>query len=518
MDKVPYNGFPPASSLDLRKELFQSLQALPMSLSTWTTWDSKNRLLKLPLEILDEILSELDSHADLMALALCSHMCANLVLPKHAEYRVIRVRHRRPDMWAHLARRADLARNIREVYICQKEDQAATDHFPTTLLPAASKMTAVEVLQSHLANGREDRRVLNICTALGHMTKLTTFTWDCYELCSCLSSSMNVLQEGMILHALSKLPLLKRVSLSGNFNTFGTYMSKPLSPMVCDIRNLEYLALFGDVWSTPTTAEPLKTLLRLSPQLKGLEIPIEAAAISVCVFPHLEKLKLFLQSGTSSTINQKWNNFLQNHPTLVELSCVPSLGISLPSSGLPKLKSLRTDSAMLDSIAQAPNPPVLESVYGILDAYNINFLSAPAFRYLKKLEVSAIFQESDLERITNTCGQTLAWLSIAAGPKFELDVWLKFLATLPALEVFRGPALWMAVDDDMDKMHNAIMQLVTVCPRLEQLEHKSIYTKRRKFKRIAIIREEDEEGLHVRYEVRKPPPRSMFDPMDGTFD
>ncbi|THU88073.1 hypothetical protein K435DRAFT_762148 [Dendrothele bispora CBS 962.96] len=488
-----------------------------MSLSaSWETWDLKNRLLGLPLEILDEILSELDTHADLMAFAMCSHMCADLVLPKHAEYRVLRVRHRRSEMWAHLARRADLARNIREVYICQKDDQTATDRFPTTLVPSLAKMTQGQILQLH--NGGEDRRVVNICTALGHMKRLTTFTWDCYESCSCLNSSMTVLQEAMILHALSKLPWLERLSLSGNFKTYGTFMSKPLSPMVCEIRNLQYLALFGDVWTTPSTAEPLKALLRLSPQLKGLEIPIEASAISVCTFPKLEKLKLFLQSGTSSSINQKWNTFLENHPTLKEISCFPSIGIVLPEVGLPQLKSLRTDSNMLDSVAQSQKPPVLESVYGILDAYNLGFLSGPSFRYLKKLEVSAVFQESDLGTITETCGRTLKWLAISACPKFELNVWIGFLSSLPALQVFRGPAIWMAVDDDMTKMHNAIMKLVAVCPRLEQLDHRSLYAKRRKFKRIVIIKEDREEGPHVRYEVTKPPSRLMFDPMDGVFD
>jgi len=90
------------------------------------------------------------------------------------------------------------------------------------------------------------------------------------------------------------------------------------------------------------------------------------------------------------------------------------------------------------------------------------------------------------------------------------DVWLRFLSSLPALEVFRGPAIWAAVDNNMDRMHNAIMKLVATCPRLEQLDHRSIYPKRRKYKRIVIIKEEKEDGLHVRYEVTKPPSRYVL--------
>jgi len=95
------------------------------------------------------------------------------------------------------------------------------------------------------------------------------------------------------------------------------------------------------------------------------------------------------------------------------------MGIVIPPTGLPRLKSLRTDIGMLDSVTQSQKPPVLDSVHGILD-HNLAFLSGPSFRYLSRLEVSTIFQESDLEVITDACGRTLRWLAISACPKFEL--------------------------------------------------------------------------------------------------
>ncbi|KAF9063952.1 hypothetical protein BDP27DRAFT_1231222 [Rhodocollybia butyracea] len=73
-------------------------------------------LLTLPLEILDTILSDLDTYSDLISLALVSKNIYHQVIPRHSEYRVLRIRHRFPGLWAHLAKRADLSRNLREIH------------------------------------------------------------------------------------------------------------------------------------------------------------------------------------------------------------------------------------------------------------------------------------------------------------------------------------------------------------------------------------------------------------------
>jgi len=67
-------------------------------------------------------------------------------------------------------------------------------------------------------------------------------------------------------------------------------------------------------------------------------------------------------------------------------------------------------------------------------------------------------------------------------------------------------------------MHEVIAQLVRLCPKLRQLDHFELYHKRREYKRIRIVREQeefDEDGKggvveKVRYEVRKPPQRYVF--------
>ncbi len=77
---------------------------------------------------------------------------------------------------------------------------------------------------------------------------------------------------------------------------------------------------------------------------------------------------------------------------------------------------------------------------------------------------------------------------------------------MPKLEVYSGPSLWAAVQGDLDQMHVAIMRMISRCTNLKQLDHHKYDYKRRDFNKIAMIRE-GEHGEHVRYEIRKAPPR-----------
>lgn len=165
-------------------------------------------LLRLPREILDEILTQVDQHKDLISLALASHACSDLVVPRHSEYRIIRVRHRVPLMWAHLARRADLARNIREVHLCERHNTVASDHFPSTLInqsvdPASTLMG-------------EETRVRNLCEALRHMEHLRVFTWS-WNFSPPALPTITPRYEEAILQALCDKPSLAHVALSGRF-------------------------------------------------------------------------------------------------------------------------------------------------------------------------------------------------------------------------------------------------------------------------------------------------------------
>lgn len=58
-------------------------------------------------------------------------------------------------------------------------------------------------------------------------------------------------------------------------------------------------------------------------------------------------------------------------------------------------------------------------------------------------------------------------------------------------------------------MHMAIMQIVQRCPNLRELDHRNVHGRSRKT--IVIIKEQREDGLHVRYEIQRPRSRYVAD-------
>lgn len=163
----------------------------------------------LPDEILEEIVAELDQHKDLISFALASRLCAALVIPHHTEYRILRVRHPLPNMWAHLARRADLARNVREVHICERHNYLSPDHYPNTLIDMN--------IDSAFTNAEESVRIRNICEALSHMRRLQVFTWSWMDVLGQQRPTSHPNHENAVTTTLSKLPALEKLNLSGKF-------------------------------------------------------------------------------------------------------------------------------------------------------------------------------------------------------------------------------------------------------------------------------------------------------------
>lgn len=165
-------------------------------------------ILRLPDEILEEIFSEVDRHSDLVAFALASRMCSALVVPHHTQYRILRVRQTYPDIWAHLARRADLARNIREVHIYDEQSKLAPERYPTTLIDSK--------LDCSLENAEESVRIRNLCKALNHMRRLHTVKWS-RNTNNGQRPTSHPNHENAILTAIHQRPELQHVSLSGKF-------------------------------------------------------------------------------------------------------------------------------------------------------------------------------------------------------------------------------------------------------------------------------------------------------------
>ncbi|TFK61265.1 hypothetical protein BDN72DRAFT_849866 [Pluteus cervinus] len=73
---------------------------------TISPWD-------LPAEVIEHILSEIGLHRDLVNFACASRLCSQLAIPRHTQYRTLRIgTNTSAHIWAHLACRPDLACNI----------------------------------------------------------------------------------------------------------------------------------------------------------------------------------------------------------------------------------------------------------------------------------------------------------------------------------------------------------------------------------------------------------------------
>ncbi|KAF9063949.1 hypothetical protein BDP27DRAFT_1334271 [Rhodocollybia butyracea] len=443
--------------------------------------------LTLPLEILDTILTDVDAHCDLISLALVSKNIYHQVIPRHSEYRVLRTRHRFPGVWAHLAKRADLSRNLREIHILRKADRAQIEQYPLSL--------ASSVFGKDVTLEEEDLRRWNILTVMGYLERLTVFVWDfCYDHGSLY---MDASQELQLLRVLSGIPSLSRLVLAGDLKCLvpQARIKNDLFEACWNMPNLRDLTLMGDIWSSPTIASTLLHVLKQSTQLKRLQIPVEATSVCKFVLPSLRQLSLFLQSSTTTSLIKQWNVFFENHPLLEDLWCNPSSTMLLPRNGLTKLKRLSMERTFIDSFKNAKHVPEA-----------LECLQYTSFNFAEGVPARSIFR--NLKKLSLCTVDSIGW--------FELDVWLGFFSSLPHLEVFRGPGIWLSVNNDYERMHTAIMNLVQRCPNLRELDHQE-HQRQDKNRIIVIIKEQSKKGLHVRCEIKRPRARDYNNFMETAF-
>ncbi|TFL05005.1 hypothetical protein BDV98DRAFT_281261 [Pterulicium gracile] len=270
-------------------------------------------LMRLPPETLDTIASHLSTHTDLLSLALTSKACHALIIPRHIQYRIIRVRGCTPLLFAHLSRRTDLSRHIRSIAIQDKGNNNAPDRFPTSLLSRA--------LDGDKANFEVGRAMKNLCGAVGEMRGLRSFEWGCVE---AGGSAMMPVQrpevEGMLVAALARCSTLERLVLRGAWGR-----SAGPGYALWQIRNLTSLVLHGPAFGKPTHAPGLLHLLtNSSTTLTSLSIPLESPALAHARLPSLKHVSLSLQSGVSlhPTLNANVAVFLARNGSVESLEWI----------------------------------------------------------------------------------------------------------------------------------------------------------------------------------------------------
>ena len=160
-------------------------------------------------------------------------------------------------------------------------------------------------------------------------------------------------------------------------------------------------------------------------------------------FPRLKKLKLSLQSGATSSIDESCARFLENHPTIEELTWFP-IGIpNLAPGSLPILKRLRTSLQVviaLDQLSQdhavqveklddqvspqrptlstpTPDPPVLRPLE-YLDVRSVDAQTLASFKTFDRMSLRRLrlHMLGDLQSIHQLAEffPNITWLSLPA--------------------------------------------------------------------------------------------------------
>lgn len=135
-----------------------------------------------PTEILDTIMSYLDTRRDLLNVALCCKQLYDVVFPRHFEYRVIRCKVSSISVWNHLVTNQSLARNVRRLEIV--DERSSTTAVPkagnnSLVVPRGivKRDTDLESTDDELVMHRKQEKYL--CRALEHMTGLREIKWSC---------------------------------------------------------------------------------------------------------------------------------------------------------------------------------------------------------------------------------------------------------------------------------------------------------------------------------------------------
>ena len=165
------------------------------------TAPSRRSFMRQPTEILDEIVSHIDSKRDLFALAISCKRMHSVIFPRHYDYRTIRCKISNIAVWGHLANNRALALNVRRLEILDERSSAPLCIPPDLLTTDTELESSDDELEMH---NKQERLFIS---ALTRMNRLNEFIWSCNH---SLVSLENVLPT------LLKCQTLKSVEINDN--------------------------------------------------------------------------------------------------------------------------------------------------------------------------------------------------------------------------------------------------------------------------------------------------------------
>ncbi|KAM5541883.1 hypothetical protein V8D89_004612 [Ganoderma adspersum] len=414
--------------------------------------ESRRVLVRQPTEVLDAIAFHVESARDLRALALTCRRLHAVVVPRHAEYRVVRAKASQLALWHHLAVHRALARNVRRLEILDERAPAGDVVVPPGI---GATDTDMESTDDELGMHAKQERFL--VSALRQMSALTAFRWRCSHslvafervwpvLVRCAPGLREVeVNDNLVFQALEVaeeetagsrkqrqvLHDLTKVGLHGTKSTFGLSKNPDLSRLSAMLHNCPNIEAL-DISYVP----------RHSP---GFFSPVADDFLLCGRWPALRSLTLTNLWCTPHAGLDAAAAFLLAHTTLEVLHLDVAFGTGVAAGGgggagalttfkfppncLPRLRELKACRELAGALLACPSPDgrvrPLETLKGVRlsgsaarDRAFLENLRAGGDT-VRRLELAGWNEMEDVRRLAE-CVPKLVWLDLGkrggAGP------------------------------------------------------------------------------------------------------
>ncbi|KAI0064265.1 hypothetical protein BV25DRAFT_1990033 [Artomyces pyxidatus] len=303
-------------------------------------------LSNLPYDILEHILSQVDSRKDVLSFALTSTLLCDIAIPNHYAYRHVDVAIQDLSIWTHLAERPDRASNVRKLFIRRRPIE--------TLHPLTTVSGPVEL--ADLDDHEQDQNPLyrvdipTVTKAVLHMQKLKTLEVTGLEALGphALETLSRIFRRCLNLERVAIHRLFPSPWIYGPSGLNHDEISSRLIQLREALASIHQLVIPS---SLVAHSRYFDTYLSFCRNLKVLYVPIcvgfadnLAISFSECHFPSLKELTLRQWTARNG---RHIATFLRAHPTIERLVWHDTYPgeelIPLGQGTLPALRHLTTD-------------------------------------------------------------------------------------------------------------------------------------------------------------------------------
>ncbi|TFK64760.1 hypothetical protein BDN72DRAFT_846285 [Pluteus cervinus] len=508
-------------------------------------------------ELLEHILNWVEHRRDLISFACVSKMCKEFVIPRHTEYRVLRLSGGRDwvTTWNHLTRRLDLVSNFRTIHFVSMDNAAHRGGFR---VPSTWEEKVDQARKIHLRNWKAEhimKQIEAICEVMERVEMLHTFIWERLPGHTVIGGD-----EKRLLGLVAQKPTLRRLELSDEWGLEGLFVSlEDIQHPIWHMAHLESLVIgYHDDEELLTQDENFGMWVQsMSSTLTFLSIPEEIFVAHCDNFrlPSLTNLLLPTATDSDETPPSVIVAFLESHPHIEELSWMPRKSTKLASGCLPNLQKLACSPEFFLALDSADDQPLIPRR---IEELGITWRGKRGARIgVKRMVGSQCFDHTCLKRLRferwaadsfedhlllaktfpNIRRLNLRWRLKDSEDNLSKEQWIELLSSFSTLEAFLGDELINSREPtelSEPEICQVVRNLAPQCPKLRQIAHHAVvgaeaaspndvYTK------ITIIKEEPQgetltafgatssveagNGQKFRWERAEYPPRDRFQTM-----